>query len=68
LKIEGDVVLKVRFTAAGQVQILGVISGLGHGLDQQAEIAAQHIRFKPATRDGHPVNEVSIIHVTFQMA
>ncbi len=68
LKIEGDVTLKVRFTAAGQVQILGVVRGLGHGLDQQAEIAAEHIRFKPATRDGHPVNEVSIIHVTFELA
>lgn len=68
LKIEGDVTLEVRFEASGQVQVLRVINGLGHGLDEQARLAAEHIRFKPATRDGHPVDEVSIIHVTFQMA
>lgn len=68
LRIQGDVTLKVCFSADGRVQVLGVLSGLGHGLDQQARIAAEHIRFKPATRDGHAVDEVRIIHVTFQMA
>jgi len=68
LKIEGDVTLQVRFTATGQVEVLRVVAGLGHGLDEQAKLAAQRIQFKPATRDGHPVDQVSIIHVTFQMA
>jgi len=68
LKIEGDVMLQVRFAATGQVEVLRVISGLGHGLDEQAKIAAERIRFKPATKDGQPVDQVSIIHVTFQMA
>lgn len=68
LRIEGDVTLRVRFLANGQVQVLGVVTGLGHGLDEQAKIAAERIRFKPATQNGHPVDEVSIIHVTFQMA
>lgn len=68
LRIEGDVTLQVRFAADGEVQVLRVISGLGHGLDEQAKIAAEHIRFRPATKDGRPVDEVSIIHVTFQMA
>lgn len=68
LRIEGDVTLRVRFLASGQVQVLGVVSGLGHGLDEQARIAAEHIRFKPATRAGQAVDQVSIIHVTFQMA
>lgn len=68
MKIEGDVTLQVRFEASGQVEVLRVLNGLGHGLDEQARIAAEHIRFKPATRDGHPVDEVSVIHVTFQMA
>jgi TonB family protein len=68
LKIEGDVTLQVRFLATGQVEVLRVITGLGHGLDEQARIAAERIRFKPATKDGRPVDEVSIIHVTFQMA
>jgi TonB family protein len=68
LKVEGDVTLQVRFTASGMVDVLRVINGLGHGLDEQAWIAAEHIRFKPATRDGHPVDEVSVIRVTFQLA
>ena len=68
LKIEGDVTLQVRFLATGQVEVLRVIAGLGHGLDEQAKLAAARIQFKPATKDGHAVDQVSIIHVTFQMA
>jgi TonB family protein len=68
LKIEGDVTLQVRFLASGQVEVLRVVSGLGHGLDEQAKLAAERIQFKPATKGGRPVDQVSIIHVTFQMA
>lgn len=68
LKIEGDVTLEVRFTASGQVQVLRVVNGLGHGLDQQAMQAAERIRFKPATRNGEPVDQVSVIHISFQLA
>ena len=68
LKIEGDITLQVRFTALGTVEVLRIINGLGHGLDEQAWIAAEHIHFRPATKDGHPVDEVSVIRVTFQLA
>lgn len=68
LKIQGDVTLRVRFTASGQVEVLGVVNGLGHGLDEEAVKAAERIRFKPATRDGHPVDQVSLVRITFQMA
>lgn len=68
LKIQGDVTLQVRFTASGQVEVLRVVNGLGYGLDQLAQSAARRIQFKPATRDGHPVDEVTVIHVTFQLA
>ncbi|HEX4007164.1 MAG TPA: energy transducer TonB [Acidobacteriaceae bacterium] len=68
LRIEGDVTLKVRFLANGAVQVLGVVSGLGHGLDEQAKLAAERIRFRPATQNGHAVDQISIIHVSFQMA
>lgn len=67
-KIQGDVSLEVNFEASGKVQILRVIRGLGHGLDEQAKMAAEHIRFKPATRNGHPVDQVSVIRITFQLA
>jgi TonB family protein len=68
LKIEGDVKLEVRFTASGRVEVLQVLSGLGHGLDEQAKTVAQGIQFKPATKDGHPVDQVTVIRVTFQLA
>lgn len=68
LKIEGDVTLQVRFTASGQVEVLHVVRGLGYGLDQLAQSAARRIQFKPATRDGRAVDEVTVIRVTFQLA
>jgi TonB family protein len=68
MHIEGDVTLQVRFTAEGRVQVLQVLNGLGHGLDEQARVVAEGIRFKPATKDGHAVDEVTIIRVTFQLA
>jgi TonB family protein len=68
LRIEGDVKLEVRFTADGHVQVLQILSGLGHGLDEQARSVAQAIQFKPATKDGHPVDRVTVIRITFQLA
>lgn len=44
LKVQGDVVLRVTFTAAGQVVLEGVVRGLGHGLDEEARRVAQQIR------------------------
>ena len=68
LKVQGDVVLRVTFTAAGQVQVQGVLRGLGHGLDEEALRVAQQIRFRPATRDGRPVDLTTNITITFQLA
>jgi TonB family protein len=68
LKIQGDVVLEVRFSADGRCQVLRVVRGLGHGLDQQAIRAAEATRFKPATRDGKPVDVTTLFHVDFQLA
>ncbi len=66
--VQGDVTLEVRFSADGQVEVVRVVSGLGHGLDEQAKLAAARIRFKPAMRDGKAVDQVSVIHVAFQLA
>jgi TonB family protein len=67
-RIEGDVTLQVRFTASGQVEVLSVLNGLGHGLDEQAKVVAEGIRFKPATKNGQPVDQVTVIHITFQLS
>ena len=68
LRIQGDVVLRVTFLASGQVEVQGVVHGLGHGLDEEARRVAQQIRFRPATRDGRPVDLTTNITITFQLA
>ena len=68
LKVQGDVVLRVTFLASGQIVVQGVVHGLGHGLDEEARRVAQQIRFRPATRDGRPVDTTTTITITFQLA
>jgi TonB family protein len=69
LKIEGDVLIAVTFTASGQVQVERVVKGLGHGLDESAMAAARQIRFKPAkTADGQPVDSQAVVHILFELA
>jgi TonB family protein len=68
LKLEGDVVLDVVFLANGSVQMNRVVSGLGHGLDEAAVRAAQQIKFKPAKRDGQPVDFPARVRIEFRLA
>ncbi len=68
LRVQGDVVLRVTFTANGQVIIQGMVHGLGHGLDEEARRVAQQIRFRPATRNGQAVDLTTNITITFQLA
>lgn len=68
LKIEGEVRLEVLFTATGEVQVMRVLQGLGHGLDEQAVRAAEQIKFKPAQREGKAVDSRATLHIIFQLA
>ncbi|HXY14009.1 MAG TPA: TonB family protein [Terriglobales bacterium] len=68
LKIEGEVLLEVMFGANGQLHVNRVVRGLGHGLDEAAVNAASRMQFKPALRNGSPVDSTSIVHVIFQLA
>jgi TonB family protein len=68
LKIEGDVVLDLVFLANGNIQINRVVSGLGHGLDEAAERAAQQIKFKPAKRENEPVDFPARVRIEFRLA
>lgn len=67
-KVEGEVLVRVVFTAAGEVRVLDVVKGLGHGLDQNALRAAQQIKFKPAERNGQPVDSTATVHIVFELA
>ncbi len=68
LKLEGEVLLEVNFSANGSLHVNRVVRGLGHGLDEAAMNAANKIRFKPALRYGTPVDSTAVVHVTFQLA
>ena len=68
LKLEGEVLLEVSFSANGTLHVNKVVRGLGHGLDEAAVAAANKIRFKPALRFGQPVDSTAVVHVSFQLA
>jgi len=68
LQIEGEVVLEVLFTASGQIRVLRVLRGLGHGLDENATRAAMAIRFRPAVEQGKPLDTVATVRIDFQLA
>jgi TonB family protein len=68
LKVEGEVLLEVVFTASGQVLVQRIVQGLGHGLDESAVRAAEKIQFKPALKDGQPADFQAVLHVVFQLA
>src|SRR5215472_9033080 len=68
IKLEGDVVLEVLFLASGQVQVIRVVTGLGHGLDEAAIQAAKLIRFRPAQRNGQPVDFHAHVRIEFRLA
>jgi TonB family protein len=68
LKIEGEVLIEAVFTTTGEIHILRVVQGLGHGLDESAVHAAQQIQFKPALKNGQPVDFQAVLHIVFQLA
>jgi TonB family protein len=68
LGIQGDVALSVVFQANGAIHILAIVKSLGHGLDQAAEQAASQIRFRPAQRNGQPVDFPATLRIEFRLA
>jgi TonB family protein len=67
-RIEGTVSLELEFAAGGDVRVLRVVRGLGHGLDEAAQQAALRIRFKPAQSDGQAVDSRATVHITFRLS
>jgi periplasmic protein TonB len=69
MHIEGNVSLKIRVTAEGGVEVLSVVRGLGHGLDESARQATMSTRFKPAVDgEGRPVDWEGTVVVNFQLS
>lgn len=68
MKIEGEVLLEVAFTASGEVRVMRIVRGLGHGLDESAMRAVRSMRFKPAQRNGQPIDFVTTVNIVFRLA
>jgi periplasmic protein TonB len=69
MHLEGNVSLRIRVTAAGTVEVLNIVHGLGHGLDESARAATMATRFKPAVDGaGNPVDWEGTVVVNFQMS
>jgi TonB family protein len=66
-RIEGEVLLEVEFAADGQIRVLRVVRGLGYGLDEMAQRAAERIRFRPATSRGVPVDFRATLTILFRL-
>jgi TonB family protein len=66
-KVQGTVVLEAVVAEDGVPKVLGVIRGLGYGLDENAVAAIERWRFKPGTKDGTPVKVSLNIEVNFNL-
>jgi TonB family protein len=67
LKLEGNVLVDVIFCASGEIRLVKVVQGLGHGLDEAAQQAVMRIKFRPATRDGAAVDTRATVSITFEV-
>ena len=54
--LEGNVILSAKITAEGKVRNIKVISGLGLGLDEEAQRVFASANFLPGQKDGKPVS------------
>jgi TonB family protein len=66
--IQGEVTYRVRFTATGKIEVLGLVHGLGYGLDENALDVINSIRFTPATTGGQAIDFVTVARVTFALS
>jgi protein TonB len=66
-QITGSVVLRVVFSSTGEVINIRAINALPFGLTERAIAAARQIRFRPATKDGRPVNVYMQLEYNFNL-
>lgn len=66
-EVEGRVRLELQIDENGFVRDAKVLSGLGHGLDEQAMSAAKKMQFKAATQCGRPVVSTFVLAMRFAL-
>ena len=65
--VSGSVVLRVVFSRTGEVTNIRALQSLPFGLTERAITAARMIRFRPATKDGRPVNVYMQLEYNFNL-
>jgi TonB family protein len=65
--IQGTVLLSAVFTADGRITNITIIRGLPFGLNDEAILATQKIKFKPAMKDGVPVSVRMSLEFSFNL-
>ena len=66
-RTEGVVRLVTLIGADGEVKEVRIISGLPHGLSEEAIKTVKAMKFKPALRDGMPVELRVALEITFKL-
>ena len=66
-QITGTVVLRAVFSRTGEVTNIRAVNALPFGLTEKAIAAARLIRFRPATKDGRPVNVYMQLEYNFNL-
>ena len=65
--VTGTVVLRVVFARTGEVTNIRAVQSLPFGLTERAIAAARQIRFRPATKEGQPVNVFMQLEYNFNL-
>lgn len=66
-KYQGVCIVSLIVDTQGNPQAVHVTRTLGMGLDEKAVDAVRHYRFRPATRNGHPVPVRIAVAVSFRL-
>jgi periplasmic protein TonB len=66
-RYQGTVVLQAIIRRDGKVDLIHLVRSLGFGLDQNAMEALRQWRFRPAMKDGMPVDSTLNIEVRFNL-
>ena len=65
-RIDGEVILYAIIRKDGRVDSIQLVRGLDPLLDQNAMDALARWEFRPASREGQPVDLEAVIHIPFQ--
>jgi len=65
-RVEGEVVLYAVIRADGSVDSVELVRGIDQQLDANAMEALTQWKFRPATRQGKPVDLEAIVHIPFR--